>query len=157
MPGFFTCRHCGKTLPRNPRLKTPQKYCSARSCQQARKNAWGKKEYQTNKSHRDKRLQSQKVCYLKRPGHSYQATYRKEHPEYEQRNREQQRLRNNRRQKDLGSMIVNTDALSLQASIDGAYALIPVTDGGKIVNTDALMVQLRTMTGSQAFLSSNSG
>jgi len=67
---------------------------------------------------------------LKRPGHSYQATYRKEHPEYEQRNREQQRLRNNRRQKDLGSMIVNTDAL---------------------------MVQLRTMTGSQAFLSSNSG
>ena len=54
-------------------------------------------------------------------------------------------------------MIVNTDALSLQASIDGAYALIPVTDGGKIVNTDALMVQLRTMTGSQAFLSSNSG
>ena len=73
------------------------------------------------------------------------------------RNREQQKLRNNRRQKDPGSMIVNTDALSLEASIDGAYALIPVTNGGKIVNTDAFMVQLRTVTGSQAFLSSSPG
>jgi len=157
MPGFFTCRHCSKTLPRNPRLKTPQKYCSASSCQQARKNAWGKKEYQTNKSHRDKRLQSQKVCYGKRPGHSYQATYRKKHPEYVERNRDQQRLRNTRRQKDPRSMIVNTDALSLRASIDGDYMLMPVTDGGKIVNTDALIVQLRSVSGSQAFLPSNTG
>jgi hypothetical protein len=44
-------------------------------------------------------------------------------------------------------MIVNTDALSLQATIDGAYALIPIAKGGKIVNTDAFMVQLRAMTG----------
>jgi hypothetical protein len=48
-------------------------------------------------------------------------------------------------------MIVNTDALSLQATIDGAYALIPVTKGEKIVNTDALVVQLRAMTGAQGF------
>lgn len=155
MPGFFTCRHCGQTLPRNPRLKKPQKYCTARSCQQARKNVWGKKEYQTNKHHREKRLQCQQVCYRKRPGHSYQADYRKKHPEYEQRNREQQKLRNKRRKKDAGSMIVNADALSLQSSIDGAYALIPIAKGGKIVNTDTLMVQLRAVTGSQTFLPTN--
>jgi hypothetical protein len=82
MPGFFTCRHCGKTLPCNPRLKIPQKYCSSTPCQQARKNAWGKKEYQTNKKHREKRLLSQKVCYRNRPGHAYQDEYRKKHPEY---------------------------------------------------------------------------
>lgn len=151
MPGTFTCHHCGKTLPRNPRLKKPQKYCSAQSCQQARKNAWGKKEYQTNKSHREKRLLSQKACYRNRPGHAYQADYRKKHPEYENRNREQQKLRNKRRKEKSGSMIVNTDALSLQAGIDGAYALMRISKEGKIVNTDALMVQLHTVPGSPAF------
>ena len=155
MPGTFTCRHCGTTVQRNPRLKKSQKYCSAIFCQQARKNAWGRKEYRTNKIHRKKRLESQKVCYAKRPGHAYQAVYREKHPEYDQRNRELQRKRNNRRPKDGGSMIVNTDALSLQASIDRAYVLMPITKRGKIVNTDTLLVQLRAMTGSQALLPSN--
>ena len=157
MPGTFTCRHCGKTLPRNPRLKKKQEYCSALSCQQARKNAWGRREYRINKTHRNKRLESQKTCYANRPGHAYQAAYREKHPEYDQRNRELQRKRNKRRPNDGGSMIVNTDALSLQASIDGSYALMPIAKGGKIVNTDAFVVQLRAMTGSHAFLPSNTG
>lgn len=151
MPGLFTCRHCGKTLPRNPRLKKPQKYCSAKSCQQARKNAWGNKEYRTSKEHRENRLQSQKACYRKRPGHAYQADYRKIHPEYADRNRELQAARNKRRRREPGSMIVNTDTLSLKTGIDGTYALMPITKEGKIVNTDALMVQLLAVTGSQAF------
>lgn len=155
MPGLFTCRHCGITLPRNPRVKKAQNYCSATLCQQARKNAWGRKEYHTNSYHREKRLESQKVCYSKRPGHAYQAEYRQKHPDYAERNREQQRMRNNRRQKDGGSMIVNTDTLSLQGNIDGTYALIPIKKGGKIVNTDAFMVQLLTMTGTQAIYPSN--
>jgi len=157
MSGTFTCRQCGKTLPRNPRLKKSQKYCSASTCQQARKNAWGKKEYQTNKSHREERLQSQKVCYKNRPGHAYQAGYRKKNPDYVVRNRDLQQERNRRRQGNQSSMIVNTDALPLQASIDGAYALMPITKEGKIVNTDAFMVQLLSVTGSQAFLPSNTG
>jgi len=157
MPGTFTCRHCGTTVPRNPRLKKSQKYCSATSCQQARKNAWGRKEYRANKTHRKKRLESQKACYAKRPGHAYQAAYRRNHPEYDQRNRELQGERNKSRSKDGGSMIVNTDTLSLQANIDGAYTLTPVTNGEKIVNTDALVVQLRAMSGTQAFLPLNTG
>jgi hypothetical protein len=150
MPGTFTCQKCDNTYPRNPRIKN-QKYCSSPDCQQARKNAWGKKAYNTSKSHRDKRLQSQKRCYKNRPGHVYQDNYRKSHPEYVVRNRERQQERNKKRQNDQASMIVNTDALSLQPNIDGAYALIKVTKEGKIVNTDALMVQLRVMRGIQAF------
>jgi hypothetical protein len=157
MPGFFTCCHCGKTLPRNPRLKKTQKYCSASSCQQARKNAWGKLEYKTNISHRDKRLLSQKRCYKKRPGDAYQAQYRRDNPEYEERNRQFQRERNRKRQRAPGSKIVNTDALSLQASIDGAYALMQVTKEGKIVNTDALMVQLQALPAIQRFSPPNTG
>jgi hypothetical protein len=112
MPGTFTCRHCGKNLPCNPRLKKKQTYCSSASCQQARKNAWGRKEYRTNKTHRKKRLESQKACYVNRPGHAYQSAYREKHPEYAQRNRELQRKRNKRRPKDRDSMIVNTDAFA---------------------------------------------
>ena len=155
MPVTFICRHCGTTVPRNPRLKKSQKYCSAGPCQQARKNAWGRKEYRTNKTHRKKRLESQKACYAKRPGHAYQAAYREKRPEYDQRNRELQWKRNKRRPKDGGSMIVNTDTLSLQTSIDGAYVLMPITNRGKIVNTDTLLVQLHAMTGPQVFLPSN--
>ena len=157
MPGTFICHHCGKTLPRNPRLKKSQKFCSARPCQQARKNAWGKKEYQTNKSHRKKRLLSQKRCYKKRSGYAYQDEYRKKHPKYVSRNRELQKERNQRHQQCESSIIVNTDALSLQAGIDGAYALMPMSKEGKIVNTDALMVQLRAVTSPQAFSPSNTG
>lgn len=68
-----------------------------------------------------------------------------------------QKERNQRRQRCESSMIVNTDALSLQAGIDGAYALMHVTKEGKIVNTDALMVQLRAITSLQAFLPPNTG
>ena len=157
MISTFICQHCGLICQCNPRLKKPQKYCSAPSCQQARKNAWGRKEYKTNKSHRQKRLQSQKRCYKKRPGHAYQDQYRKNHPEYESRNRETQKGRNQRRHRCERPMIVNTDALSLQAGIDGAYALMHVTKEGKIVNTDALMVQLRAVTSPQAFSPPNSG
>ena len=63
-------------------------------------------------AHRKKRLESQKACYIKRPGHAYQEAYREKHPEYDQRNREQQRNRNKGRSKEVGSMIVNTDPIA---------------------------------------------
>jgi len=71
------------------------------------------------------------------------------HPEYVNRNRELQRNRNkkckNPVQKDLGNMIVNTDTLSTHTLIDGTYALMQLTKGGKIVNTDTLMVRMQIL------------
>lgn len=157
MPGFFICRHCGKTFRSNPRLKKPQKYCSATACQQVRKNVWDKEKYHSSKSHREKRLQGQKACYRKRPGHIYQADYRSHHPEYANRNRELQKERNRRLREIASSMIVNTDALSLQACIDAVYALMHMTHEGKIVNTDALMVQLRAVTALEACSTQSTG
>ena len=43
------------------------------------------------------------------PAHKYQKKYRESHREYVKRNVEQQRLRNKKRQKESGSMIVKTD------------------------------------------------
>ena len=138
MPGFFTCRHCGHTFPHNPRLKK-QRYCSSPICQNARKRFHDKKIGCTAKG---KLLQKarNKRWRDKAPAHSYQTQYRKSHPEYEDRNREQQKLRNKRRQKDAGSMIVKTDALVLQTRRDGEYLLSRVKKN-MIVNRNALSLQ----------------
>ena len=148
MPGLFTCRHCGKTLPRNPRVKK-QRYCSLPSCQNARKRLHDKKVSQTSKGKilqkgRNKRWRD------KAPAHAYQDQYRKSHPEYEDRNREQQKLRNNRLQKDPGSMIVKTDALLLQPRYDGAYMAFKVKNQ-KIVKTDMLLLQMQLQQGIEAY------
>ena len=148
MPVLFTCRHCGKTLPRNPRLKK-QRYCSSPICQNARKRLHDKKIGRTVKG---KLLQKarNKRWRDKAPAHFYQGQYRKNHPDYADRNREQQKLRNKRRQKDAGSMIVKTDALLLQPRHDGAYMAFKVKRQ-KIVKTDTLLLQMQSQPGIEAY------
>ena len=148
MPGFFTCRHCGKTLPRNPRLKK-QRFCSSPNCQNSRKRIHDKKIGRTSKG---KLLQKarNKRWRDKAPAHSYQDQYRKSHPEYENRNREQQRLRNKKRKNNQASMIVKTDALLLQPRHDGAYMAFKVKRQ-KIVKTDTLLLQMQSQQGIEAY------
>lgn len=150
MISTFTCQHCGKVLPRNPRVKNKQNYCSGNACQQARKQKWDMIRYNSDRTYRHKRLSSQKAWRKKCPSHAYQKGYRERHPEYENRNRELQRNRNEKRKKcyhgGIGDMIVNTDALFTQPRFDGTYALMQVTNEGKIVNTDALMVRMQVLS-----------
>ena len=145
----FICLHCGKEVPRNPHIKQGQKYYSAKECQRARKRKWDKERYNSNETYKYRRLSSQKIWRKKRPSHEYQKNYRKMHPEYVNRNRDLQRNRNEKRkkskQKDIEGMIVNTDTLFTHPLIDGTYALMQVTKGGKIVNTDTLMVRMQIL------------
>jgi molecular chaperone GrpE (heat shock protein) len=149
MISTFICLHCGKEVPRNHHIKRGQKYCSAKECQRARKREWDKERYNSDETYNYRRLSSQKIWRKKRPSHEYQKNYRKMHPEYVNRNRELQRNRNKKRkkskQKDIEGMIVNTDALFTHPLIDGTYALMQVTKGGKIVNTDTLMVRMQIL------------
>jgi hypothetical protein len=151
MPGTFTCRHCGKTLPRNPRLKKNKKqsYCNAPECKQAKKSARKKERYHTDPSYRQRHLEQQKLWRASRPAHEYQKQYRESHPEYVDRNRELQSKRNCKRKKETGSMIVNGTPLSLQASNDKAYAIISVKKE-KIVNGTPFLAQMQIITGKEA-------
>jgi hypothetical protein len=151
MPGTFTCRHCGKTLPRNPRLKKNKKqsYCNAPECKQAKKSARKKERYQTEPSYRQRHLDQQKLWRSNRPAHEYQEQYRESHPEYVDRNRELQAKRNCRRKNRTASMIVNGTPLSLQASNDKAYAIISVKRG-MIVNGTPFLAQMQILTGKEA-------
>ena len=154
MPRTFICLHCGKTLPRNPRLKK-QKYCSLLDCQNARKRLFDKKASPTSKG---KLLQKDRNKRWRdtRPAHEYQKQYREDHPEYVKRNREQQTERKKQGQKDPGSIIVKTDALLLQPLRDGVYAGFKVKKG-KIVKTDTLMLQIQAQRDIDAFSSIKPG
>ena len=143
MISTFTCRHCGKSAPRNPRIKK-QKFCSSRACQNARR-------YTTNKARANKisECRSLRQARNKRwrgtyPAHEYQKEYRKKHPEYVNRNRDLQLERNKKRQSEPTPMIVKTYALSPQPLQDGVYTSFEVTNG-KIVKTYAFMAQMHAL------------
>ena len=149
MTPSITCLHCGKTLPRNPRIKK-QKFCSSRACQNARR-------YTTNKAKANK---SPECCILRKSrnkrwrdthlAHEYQKAYREKHPRYVNRNRELQRERNKKRQNEPVPMIVKTYALSPRPLRDGVYTSFEIKSG-KIVKTYALMAQRQAVTEKEVF------
>ena len=135
----ITCLHCGKEVPRNPRLKN-QKYCCEKECQRARMRTWKNRQYKKKSKYQKKSLVSQKVWRKKYQASQYQRDYREAHPEYVMRNREQQKERNKKRQKYHSTMIVKTYALLLQPREDGLYTLSKVKKN-MIVNRNALSLQ----------------
>ena len=155
MPRTITCHHCGKVVPRNPRIKK-QKYCSLRACQNARR-------YTTNKVRSIKVSESRLLRKARNKrwrdahlSHAYQKRYREAHAECVKRNRELQLGRNKKRQKEHVPMIVKTYALSPQPLRDGVYTGFEVKNG-KIVKTYALMSQMLGITDNISLISSNPG
>ena len=149
MPRTFTCQHCGKIIPRNPRLKK-QNYCSSRTCQNARRMTTNITKAKTSKRSRSLRQSRTKRWREAYPAHEYQKQYRETHPDYVERNRELQKDRNNKREKEQSPMIVKTYALSPQPLRDGFYMGFEVNKG-KIVKTYAYMDQWRAQHGLAAF------
>ena len=154
MKSTFVCQHCGKTAPRDPRIKK-QKYCSLQDCQNARKRSFDRKTCLTIRDKSLKKVRNKRWRDT-RPAHEYQKTYRYNHPDYVKRNREMQTVRNKKRQNAPSSMIVKTDAILLQPIHDGAYAGFMVKNG-MIVKTDALMLQLQAHPSVKTFLRLNPG
>ena len=145
MPTTFKCLHCGKILPKNPRLKKIQKYCSAKRCQQARRSARKKKRYNSDPLYRKKHLEAQKAWRESRPAHQYQRKYRKSHPQYVKRNRELQRERNKNRYKEPEEMIVNGTSLFIQPNNNEAYAVFKIKNE-KIVNGTSFIAKMQILS-----------
>lgn len=154
MSRTFTCCHCGKIAPLNPRIKR-QKYCSSLACQNARKRLFDRRTTPSSKFKilQRKRNKRWRDAY---PAHEYQRRYRDAHPGYVKCNLELQQERNKKRQKESGQMIVKTDALLLQPLQDGAYMGFKVKNG-KIVKTDTLLLQMQAQTNVDAFSRLNPG
>jgi hypothetical protein len=124
------CKHCGRSFVINSR-RPDQKYCAQKECQRARKNDWQRQKLASDEDYRC----NQSACRTNWLKHNtgYWKQYRKNHPEYAQRNREKQRERNlNRRRssdRPIASSVAKMDAKNRQkVLISGYYKLIPVSD-----------------------------
>lgn len=157
MPKFFTCRHCGKTLPRNPRSKN-QEYCSAVACQNARRYRSNQAKLKKCKNTRALRKARNKRWRDKAPANAYMDQYRKNSPDYKADNREKQFERNRKKRKNASpSMIVKTYALSPHPLQDGACIVFKELKGEKIVKTYTYALQIQSQRGIEAHLSQKPG
>lgn len=151
---IFKCKHCGRIAPCNPRIKSGQRYCSLPGCQTVRKNAWRREKNQKDEGYRKKRCASNKLWRKRHPAHTYQRQYRESHPDYILLNREKQQRRNDKRRAlHQRKKIVKSDALPSERLImAGLYELLPCKKDtlGKIVKSDALMVQLTVLQSNTA-------
>jgi hypothetical protein len=153
--GTLVCRHCGKEVLSNKKLKHfIQYYCGDKACQAARKLIFDRNKYKTNPSFRFHKLQSARARKKKQADEGnplacsrYQRDYRALHPDYVIENRKKQRVRNARKAVKTiqETKIVNPDAyLSQQPENDIVYAMIAV-DYKKIVNPDAFVSEIIDM------------
>ena len=153
MISTFICHHCGKLVPRNPRIKK-QKFCSSRACQNTRRYTITKARVTKSSECRSLRRARNKRWRDNYPAHEYQKEYRKKHPEYVKRNNELQKGRNNKHKPESSAMIVKTYALSPQPLHDGLYRGFEVKSG-KIVKTYALPAQMQIQSAIQAVFPPN--
>jgi hypothetical protein len=134
------CLACG--LRFWPRPQTPgQLYCREKACQRERRRRWQRAKQQSDADYRDNQRRAQHVWAA---GHSgYWRDWRARHPEYCERNRTQQRLRNRRRRVPA---IAKMDASATDLPVpSGTYRLIPAT-GGEIAKSHAWTVKIAVIT-----------
>ena len=131
-----------------PRRNVPQqRYCSKRACQRTRRRRWQRQklkadaDYRANQAAAQQRWRERHADYWRR--------YRQIHPEYAERNREQQRERN-RRRRSAGTgpsppPIAKMDAYRSQTPLcSGTYRLVPVAAPG-VAKMDAYVVEMRVL------------
>ncbi|MDP1545105.1 MAG: hypothetical protein Q8L87_03705 [Anaerolineales bacterium] len=150
----LVCRHCGKEVPSNKKLKhLIQHYCGEKTCQAARKLSFDRHKYKTNELFRTNKLRSARDRKKKQADKGnqaswqYQRDYRASHPDYVLENRQKQRVRNARKAGKTirETKIVNPDTfMSQRPENDIVYAMIAV-DYKKIVNPDAFMSKMIDM------------
>jgi hypothetical protein len=140
------CCHCGVFFQRSPRHKD-QNYCMEPVCRKARKAAWKREKMRMDEEFRlNHHLSNQKWA---RANPDYWKTYRRDHPEKAERNRQLQIIRNrkrNSRRKERSSaltgVIAKVDASEMNKFKPvGQYYLVPV-----IAKVDALKVRIYEIT-----------
>lgn len=133
-------KYCGVLFTPCPQVPG-QTYCSRKECQQARKNKWNRKKFATDPDYREYKQTSQERRKENNP--NYWKEYRTRHPDYTQRNRELQRIRNlKRRKQPPGPVIANPDESTQENTIvTGRYKMIPV-HSDMIANPDEYIVEI---------------
>lgn len=132
------CCHCADLFIPSVRHKT-QTYCRKPACQRARKAAWKRNKMRTDPDYRFNHKVANQTWARAHP--DYWRQYRSNHPEYVQRNRLLQSVRNRRRRCASGGadrLIAKVDASIFNKNrLVGQFYLVPV-----IAKVDALKVNI---------------
>lgn len=118
-------KDCGVLFTPCPQVPS-QTHCSRKKCQQARKNEWNRKKFATDPDYREYKQASQ--ARRKENNPNYWKEYRARHPDYTQRNRELQRIRNLKRLKEAPEPVIATPDESIPANtvVTGRYKITPI-------------------------------
>ena len=92
---FKKCKSCGQEFRPHPQVPS-QTYCSVKACQCDRRRLAQMARRYDDPDYRDNDDRANKAWAVKNP--SYWKQYRASHPEYVERNRKQQQVRNKRKQ-----------------------------------------------------------
>jgi len=136
----FPCLHCGTFFIHRNRN---QNYCSTPTCQRARKTAWQRNKMQTDPTYREDQRISNKKWQKSNP--NYWKQYRKNNPDKTRRNKDLQRVRNQRNRSAASlptpppiQMIAKMDARKCSSNeLSGYYWLVPA-----IAKMDAVKIYL---------------
>lgn len=118
------CAACGAAF--RPRPQVPQQcYCPAPACQRKRRRRWQQAKRENDPDYHDNQLRAQRAWLRRNP--RYWSEYRRTHPEYVERNREQQQERNDRRrERVIAKMDVTTPVMPLFSGIYRISKVLPV-------------------------------
>jgi hypothetical protein len=125
-----------------PRPQTPgQRYCGAEACQRERRRRWQRKRQQSDGDYRDNQRRAQQAWAARH--REYWRDWRHRHPEYCERNRRQQRLRDGRRRP---ATLAKKDASTPDLRVpSGTYRLVPTAVTG-LAKMDAWTVEIAVIT-----------
>ena len=130
---MIKCANCRRMVPANPRVKN-QNYCNRKACRRAGKNKWKQSKIASDPDYKNDQRDYHKQWIEQHPG--YYRNYRKQNPDYCDRNRELQKKRDKKR---CLKQSCKRDALKQFSVIKpGTYRLIPFNKkrdalGGQII------------------------
>ncbi|MGH8522851.1 MAG: hypothetical protein ACREXY_01080 [Gammaproteobacteria bacterium] len=145
--GRERCVGCGDLFtPR--RNVTHQRFCSDPECQRRRRARWQRAKLKQDPDYRANQAEAQRRWRERHP--DYWREYRRSHPEYSARNREQQRQRNRRRSQPAPSAcsprFAKMEVCAEQTAVrSGTYWLTPVDKSG-IAKMDAYLVKMQILS-----------
>jgi cell fate (sporulation/competence/biofilm development) regulator YmcA (YheA/YmcA/DUF963 family) len=142
--GTFRCACCRRILPRDPRVKN-QRYCGAKTCQRARKNKWQREKQKTDPDYRLNKQDSQLAWQSKNP--CYWRRYRQKKPDYCERNRRLQQIRNRVKQRPAVTQkhLAKMDTLE-RIFDDTSMIYLLSAKAGNLAKMDALPVKIIPIT-----------
>ena len=130
------CPICGKQFVPRPQVQQ-QQICSSAECQRERKRRWQQAKRQTDPAYNIGQREHAKKWADLHP--NYSRNYRAKNPDYVERNRAQQKIRNTKR---CDALIAKMDVSRPERLVpSGIYRLTPV-DASKIAKMDAWIVEI---------------